>query len=120
MITYSVVTFAVFALGGVFLAEHALRSKFAPGVTSALQAALSFVGFILAIAILPEGATSRIVPTPFTFLLARHFLLRDQMQPLSREANPFLCAVFDFAAPAVGKWPVGRLGYDRGVGSGTT
>lgn len=120
MITYSVVTFAMLALGGVFLAEHALRDKFAPRLASAPPAGLCFVGFILVIAILPERAASQIVPNNFSFLLARHFLLRDQLQPLWREANPFLCAVFGFAASAVGKWLFGRLGYDRGVRSGTT
>lgn len=69
MITYAVVAFAIAALGGVFLAAHVLRDRFAPWLVSLLHAALAALGLILVIMALVYGNTSQAVLTGFVILL---------------------------------------------------
>lgn len=56
--------------GGLYLAGHALREKFAPWAVSLLHAGLGALGLILLIAALIEGAASQTVLIGFVILLA--------------------------------------------------
>lgn len=60
MLTFAVVIFAIGAVGGVVLALHVLRGKFAPWPLSILHAALGATGLVLLIfAVLQGLADSR-------------------------------------------------------------
>lgn len=69
MITYAVVSFAIAALGGLYLAAHILREKFAPWALSLLHAAFGALGLILLIVVLVQGAVSQAVLIGFILLL---------------------------------------------------
>ena len=69
MILYAVIAFAVAALGGVVLAAHVLRGKFAPWAISLLHAGLGALGLVLLIVALVQGATSQPVLIGFVLLL---------------------------------------------------
>jgi hypothetical protein len=58
MLTYAVVFFGVGALGGLVLAMHVLRGKFAPWPLSYLHAALGATGLVLLFLAVREGASS--------------------------------------------------------------
>lgn len=55
MLTYAVIAFAVAAVGGLVLAAHVLRNKFAPWALSLLHAALGATGLVLLIVLLVKG-----------------------------------------------------------------
>lgn len=60
MLTYALIIFAVAALGGMVLAAHVLRGKFAPWVVSILHALLGASGLLLlAMAVLSGTASGR-------------------------------------------------------------
>lgn len=69
MITYAVIAFAIAALGGLFLAAHVLRGKFAPWAVSLLHAGLGALGLLLLIAALVQGIASQTVLIGFIILL---------------------------------------------------
>lgn len=69
MLTYALIAFAVAAVGGVILAAHVLRDKFAPWVLSLLHAALGGLGLVLLIALLLQGSASQGVLIGFVLLL---------------------------------------------------
>ncbi len=69
MITAAIIIFAIAALGGLILASHVLRNKFAPWALSLLHALLGAVGLILLIVALVQGVTSQPVLTAFILLL---------------------------------------------------
>lgn len=69
MITAAIIVFAVAAVGGLILAAHVLRDKFAPWALSLLHALLGAVGLILLIIALVEGSTSQPVLIGFILLL---------------------------------------------------
>ncbi len=69
MLTYAVIVFAVTALGGLFLAAHVLRDKFAPWAISLLHAGLGALGLILLILTLVQGSASQAVLIGFVILL---------------------------------------------------
>lgn len=69
MIIYAVIVFAIAALGGLYLAGHVLRDKFAPWAASLLHAGLGALGLILVIAALVEGSASQTVLVGFVILL---------------------------------------------------
>jgi len=69
MLTYAVIVFAVAALGGLFLAAHVLRDKFAPWAISLLHAGLGALGLILLILALVQGGASQAVLIGFAILL---------------------------------------------------
>lgn len=69
MITYAVIIFALAALGGLYLAAHVLRDRFAPWAISLLHAGLGALGLILLIAALVQGTTSQAVLIGFVILL---------------------------------------------------
>jgi len=50
MLIYALVVFAIGALGGLVLASHVLRGKFAPWGLSLLHAALGAIGLVILIA----------------------------------------------------------------------
>ena len=52
MLTYALIAFAVAALGGLVLAAHVLRGKFAPWALSLLHAVLGATGLVLLIMLL--------------------------------------------------------------------
>lgn len=69
MIIYAAIAFAIAALGGLYLAGHVLRGRFAPWAISLLHAALGALGLILLIAALVEGSASQAVLIGFVILL---------------------------------------------------
>jgi hypothetical protein len=69
MVLYAVIVFAIAALGGLFLAAHVLRDKFAPWPVSLLHAGLGALGLILLIAALAQGGASQTVLIGFVVLL---------------------------------------------------
>lgn len=68
MINYASIVFAIAAAGGLFLAAHTLRDKFAPWAVSLLHAGLGALGLGLLVAALLQGA-SQIVLIGFAILL---------------------------------------------------
>lgn len=69
MITYAIIVFAIAALGGLFLATHVLRGRFAPWAISLLHAGLGALGLVLLIVALAQGAASQAVLIGFVILL---------------------------------------------------
>lgn len=69
MLIYALLIFAVAALGGLFLATHVLRGKFAPWAVSMLHALLGAIGLILLIVLLVQGSTPQRVLAGFVLLL---------------------------------------------------
>jgi len=56
MLVYAILTFAIAAIGGVILAAHVLRNKFAPWALSLLHALLGAAGLALLIVMFMQGA----------------------------------------------------------------
>ena len=69
MLAYALIVFAVAALGGLVLAAHVLRGKFAPWALSLLHAALGATGLVLLVMLLLRGAASQPVMTGLAVLL---------------------------------------------------
>ncbi|MER1967692.1 hypothetical protein [Castellaniella sp. GW247-6E4] len=69
MITAAIIVFAIAAVGGLILAAHVLRDKFAPWALSLLHALLGAVGLILLIIALIQGSSSQPVLIGFILLL---------------------------------------------------
>lgn len=69
MLVYALIVFAVAALGGLVLAAHVLRGKFAPWELSLLHAALGATGLVLLVMLLLRGAASRPVLVGLAVLL---------------------------------------------------
>lgn len=69
MLTYALIAFAVAAVGGLILAAHVLRDKFAPWALSLLHAGLGALGLVLLIALLLQGSASKGVLIGFVLLL---------------------------------------------------
>ena len=89
MLNYAIVAFAVAAVGGVVLATHVLRDKFAPWALSLLHALLGATGLVLLIGMLLQGNAPRrvllglglmLVAALGGFLLAS-FHLRQKLPP---------------------------------------
>lgn len=55
MLVYAILTFAIAAIGGVILAAHVLRNKFAPWALSLLHALLGAAGLVLLIVMFLQG-----------------------------------------------------------------
>jgi len=68
-VIYAVIIFALAALGGLYLAGHVLRDKFAPWSVSLLHAGLGAVGLILLVAAIVQGGASQGVLIGFVTLL---------------------------------------------------
>lgn len=59
MLIYALIAFAVAALGGLVLAAHVLRGKFAPWALSLLHALLGATGLVLLVVLLLQGLAAR-------------------------------------------------------------
>lgn len=89
MLVYAIVIFAVAALGGVILAAHVLRNKFAPWALSLVHALLGATGLVLLIVMfLQGGGASRLIAALALLILAAlggfflaSFHLRKQIAP---------------------------------------
>ncbi|MBN8793797.1 MAG: hypothetical protein J0I01_16355 [Stenotrophomonas nitritireducens] len=69
MLAYALIVFAVAAIGGLVLAAHVLRGKFAPWALSLLHAVLGATGLVLLVVLMVQGAASRPVMTGLAILL---------------------------------------------------
>ena len=69
MINYVLLVFAIGALGGLVLAAHVLRGKFAPWALSLLHALLGAIGLVMLILMLAQGDTPQRVVIGFVLLL---------------------------------------------------
>lgn len=69
MLTAAILVFAIAAIGGLILAAHVLRDKFAPWALSVLHALLGAIGLILLIVTLVQGSTTQPVLVAFILLL---------------------------------------------------
>jgi hypothetical protein len=69
MLTYAVIVFAIAAVGGLVLAAHVMRSKFAPWALSLLHALLGAAGLVLLIALLVQGNAPQQVLIGFVLML---------------------------------------------------
>lgn len=70
MLAYALVVFAIAALGGMVLAAHVLRGRFAPWALSLLHAVLGAAGLVLLLVLVLRGAASHPVLIGFAVLLA--------------------------------------------------
>jgi hypothetical protein len=69
MLNYALIVFAVAAVGGLALAAHVLRDKFAPWALSLLHALLGAAGLVLLIMMLMQGSAPQKVMIGFVLLL---------------------------------------------------
>lgn len=69
MLVAALIVFAIAALGGLILAAHVLREKFAPWALSVLHALLGATGLILLIVLMLQGGASTTVVTSFVLFL---------------------------------------------------
>lgn len=85
----ALIIFAIAALGGLYLAAHVLRDKFAPWAVSVIHALLGATGLVLLIALTVTGGGSPIITTSLVlFLIAAlggfflaSFHLRKKLPP---------------------------------------
>lgn len=56
MLIYAIAAFAVAAIGGLILASHVLRDRFAPWALSVVHALLGATGLVLLIVLVLQGA----------------------------------------------------------------
>ncbi|HET8899188.1 MAG TPA: hypothetical protein VFN09_10495 [Rhodanobacteraceae bacterium] len=69
MLGTALIIFAIAAVGGLILAAHVLRGKFAPWALSLLHALLGAAGLITLIVLLLQGSTAERVLVGFVLLL---------------------------------------------------
>lgn len=69
MLNYALLAFAIAAVGGLILAAHVLRGKFAPWALSVLHALLGATGLVLLIVMLVQGSVPQRVLAGFVLLL---------------------------------------------------
>src|SRR3546814_5102893 len=69
MLTSTLIIFAIAAIGGLVLASHVLRDKFAPWALSVIHALLGAIGLILLIVMMAQGSTATQVIAGFILLL---------------------------------------------------
>ncbi|HEY7872059.1 MAG TPA: hypothetical protein VIC31_05015 [Rudaea sp.] len=89
MLNYAIIVFAIAAVGGLILAAHVLRGKFAPWALSLGHAVLGAAGLVLLILIALQGAgTSRLLAALGILVVAAlggfflaSFHLRRQLPP---------------------------------------
>ncbi|HEX7387574.1 MAG TPA: hypothetical protein VF285_09920 [Castellaniella sp.] len=89
MLYAALLIFAIAAVGGLILAAHVLRAKFAPWALSALHALLGAIGLILLIVLLVQGSTTQQILVAFILLLIAalggfflaSFHMRKQLPP---------------------------------------
>jgi hypothetical protein len=89
MLNYALIVFAVAAVGGLVLAAHVLRDKFAPWALSLLHALLGAAGLVLLIMMLMQDSAPQKVLIGFVLLLVAalggfflaSFHLRQKLPP---------------------------------------
>lgn len=89
MLTYALIVFAIAALGGLFLAAHVLRNRFAPWAVSLLHAGLGAAGLVLLIVLLLQGEARQPILIGFILLVVAalggfflaSFHLRQKLPP---------------------------------------
>lgn len=104
MLNYAILVFALGALGGLVLAAHVLRNKFAPWLLSLLHAGLGATGLILLLLMLVQGNAPQQVLIAFILLLAAalggfflaSFHLRKKLPPKAIVAVHASVAVVGF------------------------
>lgn len=69
MLIYALMIFAIAALGGLVLAAHVLRGKFAPWALSLLHALLGASGLIVLVVLVLQGAAPQRLLAGFALLL---------------------------------------------------
>lgn len=69
MLTYALIVFAIAAVGGLILAAHVLRGKFAPWALSVLHALLGAAGLVLLIVLLVQGSAPQRVMIGLVLLI---------------------------------------------------
>ncbi|MBS0556245.1 MAG: hypothetical protein JSR27_02395 [Proteobacteria bacterium] len=69
MLNAALIVFAIAAVGGLVLAAHVLRDRFAPWALSLLHALLGAAGLVLLIVLLVQGAAPQRVLAGFVLLL---------------------------------------------------
>lgn len=69
MLTYAIIVFAIAAVGGLVLAAHVLRDKFAPWAVSVAHALLGASGLVLLLLTLIQGETKQQVLAAFALFL---------------------------------------------------
>lgn len=69
MLATALLIFAIAAIGGLILAAHVLRDKFAPWALSVLHALLGAIGLIVLIVMLLQGNAVQQVLVAFIILL---------------------------------------------------
>lgn len=69
MLNYALLAFAIAAVGGLILAAHVLRGKFAPWALSVLHALLGATGLVLLIVMLVQGSVPQRALAGFVLLL---------------------------------------------------
>ena len=71
MLTYALICFALGAMGGLVLAAHVLKGKFAPWAVSVLHALLGASGLLLLVVLVVQGtASSRVMAALGLLVLA--------------------------------------------------
>jgi len=73
MLSYALIAFAIAAIGGLVLAAHVLRGKFAPWALSLVHALLGATGLVLLIVLVAQGAVAQPVLIAFVLLLVAAF-----------------------------------------------
>lgn len=89
MLNYALIVFAIAAVGGLILAAHVLRDKFAPWTLSLVHALLGAIGLILLIVMMVQGDGAQRLVVGFILLLIAalggfflaSFHLRKKMPP---------------------------------------
>ncbi|MEG2444012.1 MAG: hypothetical protein RSB30_10450 [Acinetobacter sp.] len=69
MLNYALLVFALTAVGGLILAAHVLRNKFAPWAISLIHAFFGATGLVLLITILVSGSAPQRVLIAFALLV---------------------------------------------------
>ena len=71
MLTYALICFALGAMGGLVLAAHVLKGRFAPWAVSVLHALLGASGLVLLVVLVMQGtASSRVMAALGPLVLA--------------------------------------------------
>ncbi|WP_368643328.1 hypothetical protein [Castellaniella ginsengisoli] len=68
MINSALIIFALAALGGLVLAAHVLRNRFAPWLLSILHASLGAIGLVLLLILLVQGSAPQQILIGFVLL----------------------------------------------------
>ena len=110
MLSSAVIVFAIAAVGGLILALHVLRDRFAPWLLSILHALLGATGLVLVLlAVVGDGGSSLILGSLLTLVVAAlggfflaSFHLRKKLPPKAIVIVHALVAIVGFALLVIG------------------